>query len=244
MTSPPDRPVDRSSSSPAGMGQHAMEGGEDAVGAAPRQGMDLSGLALGTRWRTVFPGEERQLGMLRRWLASVLPACPSRDDVISVANELASNAVRHTASGRGGTFAVEIAWHRTAVRVAVADGGGPAEPRLIDDPVAEHGRGLLLVHGLSLRAGVIGDQQGRLVWAEIPWNAPDAVARESVLDLYEGVIRDGEALLARRFGDVPTWFGRSTLEWWALPRPDVLVSEPSARELAGLLYRLLDAPAA
>jgi serine/threonine-protein kinase RsbW len=244
MTSPPDRPVDRPSSSSAGIGQHAMEGEKDAAGAGPRQGMDLSELAPGTRWRRVFPGEERQLGLLRRWLASVLPACPSRDDVIGVANELASNAVRHTASGRGGKFAVEIAWHRTAVRVAVADGGGPAEPRLVDDPVAEHGRGLLLVHGLSLRAGVIGDQQGRLVWAEISWNAPDAVARESVLDLYEGAIRDGEAMLAHCFGDVPTWFGHSTLEWWALPRPDVLVSAPSARELAGLLYRLLDAPAA
>jgi hypothetical protein len=241
MSSPPDRPVDRSSSSPGDIGQHATEGGKDAVGAASGQAMDLSGLAPGTRWRRVFPGEERQLGMLRRWLASVLPACPSRDDVIGVANELASNAVRHTSSGRGGKFAVEIAWHRTAVRVAVADGGGPAEPRLIDDPVAEHGRGLLLVHGLSLRAGVIGDHQGRLVWAEISWHDPDAVARESVPDRYEGAIRDGEALLARRFGDVPTWFGRSTLEWWALPRPDVLVSASSARELAGLLYRLLDA---
>ena len=25
------------------------------------------------RWRRVFEGEERQLGMMRRWLASVLP---------------------------------------------------------------------------------------------------------------------------------------------------------------------------
>jgi len=41
----------------------------------------------------VFPGEERQLAVLRRWLATLLPACPARDDVILVATELASNAI-------------------------------------------------------------------------------------------------------------------------------------------------------
>jgi hypothetical protein len=190
----------------------------------------------------VFSGEERSLRDLRRWLTTLLPACPSRDDVISVANELASNAIRHTASGHGGRFAVEIAWHEAVVRVTAADGGGPAEPRLMDDPVAEHGRGLLLVRGLSLCTGVIGNQRGRLVWAEIAWDAPDAAAQESAQDPYEAVINEGEAALARRFGDVPTWFGRSTLAWWALAGPGALVSAPSARELAGLLYRLLDTP--
>ena len=53
------------------------------------------------------------------------------------------------------------------MRVAVADSGGPGEPRVIEDPTAEHGRGLLLVHGLSVRTGVAGDQRGRLVWADI-----------------------------------------------------------------------------
>lgn len=37
-------------------------------------------------------------------LASVLPECPARDDVISVATELASNAILHTASGNRGWF--------------------------------------------------------------------------------------------------------------------------------------------
>src|SRR5713226_6853778 len=44
-------------------------------------------------WGRVFPGEERQLGMLRRWLAELLPDCPSRDDVASGATELGSNAI-------------------------------------------------------------------------------------------------------------------------------------------------------
>ncbi|HUY51161.1 MAG TPA: ATP-binding protein [Streptosporangiaceae bacterium] len=90
---------------------------------------------------------------MRRWLASLLPDCPARDDAAVVATELGSNAIRHTASGRGGWFTVEVTWHGPSLRVAVADGGTPDGPRMIDDPAGEHGRGLLMVHGLSLRTG-------------------------------------------------------------------------------------------
>ncbi len=44
----------------------------------------------GLPWRRVFPGDERQLGVLRRWLSSLLPDCPARSDVLSVATELVS----------------------------------------------------------------------------------------------------------------------------------------------------------
>jgi hypothetical protein len=54
--------------------------------------------------------------------------------------ELATNAVKFTGSGHGGWFIVEITWYRRAVRVAVADGGAPTAPWLIDDPLGEHGR--------------------------------------------------------------------------------------------------------
>jgi hypothetical protein len=67
-------------------------------------------LAPGLRRRRVFPGEERALAALRRWLSSMLATCPVRDDVLCVATELGTNAVQHTASGRGGWFAVEVAW--------------------------------------------------------------------------------------------------------------------------------------
>src|SRR3984893_16855085 len=100
-----------------------------------------SGFAPGARWRRAFPGEESQLGVLWRWLASLLPPCPARDDVVSVANELGSNAIVHTLSGRGGRFAVEVTWYGPLVRVAVADGGAPAGRRVGDDTVGEQGRG-------------------------------------------------------------------------------------------------------
>ena len=153
-----------------------------------------SGLAPGSRWRRDFPGEESQLGVLRRWLASLLPPCAARDDVIAVANELGSNAIVHTLSGRGGRFAVEVTWYGPLVRVAVADGGAPAGPRIIDDPAGEHGRGLLVVRELSARTGECGDERGRLVWADVPWGDAGAAEPASPQDRYEAAIRDGQAV--------------------------------------------------
>lgn len=127
----------------------------------------LPELVPGLRWRRVVPGHERQLGVLRRWLESLLPQCPARD-------------------------------HLTAVG-------------------------------------------GRLIWADVRWADTTAAAVVSP-DPYEAAIRDGEAALARSFAGVPTWFGRSTLQWWAMVGTGGLVTAPSARELGGLLDQLLDAP--
>ena len=124
------------------------------------------------QWKRTFPGEERQLGALRRWLASLLPECPARDDATYVASELGANAIRHTASGRDGWFAVQVAWHKSVIRISVADQGGPTEPRVIAAPGAEHGRGLLLVEGLSIGMGTCGVHRGSLIWADVPWNGP------------------------------------------------------------------------
>jgi hypothetical protein len=128
------------------------------------------------------------------------------------------------------------------VQVAVADCGGLAEPRIIDDPDGERGRGLLLVQRLSLRTGWAGDRRGRLVWAQVAWPDQAPAVSDPSKDPYQAVVREGEAALARRFAGVPAWFGRSTLAWWAVAGPAGLVSAPTAQELAGLLYRLLNAP--
>jgi hypothetical protein len=120
-------------------------------------------------------------------LAHLDAAGPARDNVLSAATELASNALRHTASGRGGWFAVEITRYPSVVRVAVADQGGPAEPQVIENLSAEHGRGLLLVRGLSMRAGVTGDQRGRLVRAGMAFG--DTGNAAAVTDPCEAAIR-------------------------------------------------------
>jgi anti-sigma regulatory factor (Ser/Thr protein kinase) len=126
-----------------------------------------------------FPGAEVQLRELRRWLAGLLPDCEARCDVVTVAVELAANAVRHSASGRPGRFfAVEVTYDGSVVGVAVADGGGPGQPKIVGRPYSdeldgfdEHGRGLRMVQELSVRTGVIGGMRGRVVWAEVPWPA-------------------------------------------------------------------------
>jgi hypothetical protein len=156
-----------------------------------------------------------------------------------VANELASNAIRHTASGSDSCFAVEVTRHPSVVQVAVADCGSSAEPHVIEDPDGEHGRGLLLVRDLSVRSGVVGDGRGRLVWAQVAWAESDLGEPLSLADPYQVAIREGEAALARRFAGVPAWYGRSTLRWWAVAGSRGLVSASSAPELAGLLHRLL-----
>jgi serine/threonine-protein kinase RsbW len=116
----------------------------------------------------LFFGQERQLREMRQWLAILLSAHPAVDDIISIATELATNAIRHTKSGvPGGSFAVVITGRPGAIRVAVADHGGLREPQVIDDPDGENGRGLLIVLRLAARVGVRGDHWGRLVWADV-----------------------------------------------------------------------------
>jgi serine/threonine-protein kinase RsbW len=159
------------------------------------------------RWRRVFPGEARELAALRRFLAVLLPECAARDDVMCVATELGSNAIRHTASGRDGRFAVEIVWDAAAVHVAVSDGGAPSGPRVVEEPRQESGRGLLLVRGLSRLCGVCGDTRGRVVWADVPWADPEAVA----LGRWVAAVGHGGEILGGALGGAPGWLGLPNL---------------------------------
>src|SRR5580704_13385607 len=45
----------------------------------------------GLAWRRDFPGDPGQVREVRQWIASRLPDCPERDDVLLVASEIASN---------------------------------------------------------------------------------------------------------------------------------------------------------
>jgi anti-sigma regulatory factor (Ser/Thr protein kinase) len=129
----------------------------------------LAGWPAAVRWRRAFPGERQQLSLMRRWLASLLPDCPARDDITLITTELAANAIVHTASGWGGSFVVTMGLGGNVVRVCVADDGADDGPRFLADAEDEHGRGLLVVTGLSTRVGVSGDHRGRMVWADVPW---------------------------------------------------------------------------
>jgi hypothetical protein len=73
-----------------------------------------------------------------------------------------------------------------------------------------------MVHELSVRTGVCGDQRGRVIWAAILWRREDAPEPPQFPVGYESAIRDEAVGLARRFPNVLTWFGPWTLQWWAL----------------------------
>jgi serine/threonine-protein kinase RsbW len=114
--------------------------------------------------------------MMRGWIHDLLPPCPALDDLVSVVDELAVNALAHTASGHAGWFSVEVLLTQDLVRVVVGDQGGPSEPHVIHDSQGEGGRGLLLVSELAIGMGVSGGADGRLVWADLPWAANGGTA--------------------------------------------------------------------
>lgn len=162
------------------------------------------------QWQRAFPGQERELAAVRRWLASLFPDCPARDDLTLVATELGTNAVRHTASGHGGAFAVTITCSGPIMRIAVADSGAPDGPQLLADADGENGRGLIVVQNLAVRTGVSGDRRGRIVWAELRWdgaitgNGSSAPHVEAAEDLSEP---------ATQFPGTTAWFGLPTRRW-------------------------------
>jgi anti-sigma regulatory factor (Ser/Thr protein kinase) len=118
----------------------------------------------------VFDGSRHEVRKVREFVAQVVDGCPVADDVILLASEVATNAVIHTASGKGGTFTVIVQPGDRAVRVEVHDGGSETLPGIGSaDDQAVSGRGLGFVEELATRWGHLGDQHGRVVWFELEW---------------------------------------------------------------------------
>jgi anti-sigma regulatory factor (Ser/Thr protein kinase) len=118
----------------------------------------------------VFLGSPRAVQDAREFVAQAVDGCPVVDDVILLASELATNAILHTASGKGGTFTVVVHSSTGMVRVEVHDGGSEASPGVsAPDDLATTGRGLGLVESLATRWGNLGDRDGRVVWFEMDW---------------------------------------------------------------------------
>jgi anti-sigma regulatory factor (Ser/Thr protein kinase) len=189
------------------------------------------------------------VGRVRRFVAELLAGYPERDDVALCATELATNAIRHTASGRGGFFAVELTWAGMTIRLAVADGGAPAGPVLRQrdlDALKEAGRGLAVVASLCDRYGAEGDHRGRVVWAQFCSASAAAPHGARVPLIPQSATAEDAALLARQYAGWHTWFGPWTRQWWAVPRHDAgatpLITASSARALASRLDTLQGDP--
>jgi serine/threonine-protein kinase RsbW len=130
-----------------------------------------------------FPGEPSQVRCARRFISDLLgPTWPRLDDVLVLASEISSNAVRHTASGNGGKFEVAVSVFAAvgAVRVAVTDQGSPSEPAIASGTdgdgesglleMSSGGRGLRIVDVMADRWGHRGSELGRTVWFEVAAN--------------------------------------------------------------------------
>ena len=119
--------------------------------------------------RREFVGQADQVAAARRFVVSAIHAAgPARDVTRLLVSEAATNAILHSASGDGGTFAVQYLISDHLVRVEVHDGGGPSSPRRrVHDLDSMTGRGLDLFDALSDRWGVAGSPDGWTVWFEL-----------------------------------------------------------------------------
>jgi anti-sigma regulatory factor (Ser/Thr protein kinase) len=118
-----------------------------------------------------YPGQRRQIRLVRATLGLLLDGCPLVGDAILIASELAANAVVHSNSAApGGRFTVRAeVCPGEYVRIEVDDQGGQWVPR---------GRELDRPHGLDLidalvgagNWGIHGDaERGRTAWARLDW---------------------------------------------------------------------------
>jgi serine/threonine-protein kinase RsbW len=119
-----------------------------------------------------FPGEAAAVGQARDFVRAILGAqWPGIDEVVVMVSEIASNAVRHTASGDNGWFDLTVTASGHTARVEIADRGSSSEPRIPEDGgesgVLTGSRGLRIVDALADRWGSRGDELGRVVWFEV-----------------------------------------------------------------------------
>ncbi|WP_327130258.1 ATP-binding protein [Streptomyces sp. NBC_01343] len=125
--------------------------------------------------RYELPADLAAPRLLRTWISARLDGWHLgglSDDLLLVATELATNAVRHGGTPARITLALRCpGTGRRVVRLEVEDSGPGFDPRSRTHPVRVEsctGRGLLLVDTLSSAWGVRPTATGQLVWAELP----------------------------------------------------------------------------
>lgn len=153
---------------------------------APPQALPAGSLAqlaghgawlVATPKRRVFPGRPDQVAHARRFVGRVLTGCPVADDAVLCVSELASNAIRHTRTGRNGKFQVVVWRGMASVCVAVLDDGSDKTPTPTPGQagrLAESGHGLLAVQALAAWWGHHtyrdGSTRGTAVWFRLDWD--------------------------------------------------------------------------
>lgn len=106
------------------------------------------------------------------FVGDVLDGCPVADDAVLLTSELVTNAIAHTASGKGGKVRVTVYRDDTRVRVEVHDDGSDQVPVVqAVDVATESGFGLGMVALMADRWGHCGGRRGRVVWFMLEWKA-------------------------------------------------------------------------
>jgi serine/threonine-protein kinase RsbW len=119
-----------------------------------------------------YAGRPANVPAARRFVRERFAASPRLDDLELIVGEFATNAIKHSPSGkRGGTFTVTILCWPDGARIEVTDlGSSIVPPMSCADALSEFGRGLLIVSALADKAGhdVTGDH-AHCAWAEVSW---------------------------------------------------------------------------
>jgi anti-sigma regulatory factor (Ser/Thr protein kinase) len=107
----------------------------------------------------------------RRALAAVDGTWPScvRDDVLLLATELVTNAVRHSSAAAGQPVRVELLRGTDTLRVAVFDEGTGFTAEAPPEPNEAGGWGLALVDRIADRWAVTPAGSGTCAWFEIAY---------------------------------------------------------------------------
>ena len=128
-------------------------------------------------YRSSFPGLESSVAEARRFVADRL-ATHGRDalaaDLVLVASELATNAVRHARAGYDVVVDVDALG---PVRLAVRD-PGPGRPVSRREP----GRGLTLVDAVCDRWGITDQAPGKEVWCFLGGNSTAPASSAGAVD--------------------------------------------------------------
>jgi serine/threonine-protein kinase RsbW len=142
-------------------------------------GAHLGVVRAPAKYTRAYDGRADQIRQVRAFLAGVLDGCPVAGDAVLVGDELASNAVRHSNSGKpGGRFTVRVEVHEPDyLWIEVEDEGGPRwKPR---SPDGETWHGLNIVGQVTGEGnwGIDGTACGSVVWARLDWPEPQPSSR-------------------------------------------------------------------
>ncbi|MDX6742926.1 ATP-binding protein [Actinocorallia sp. A-T 12471] len=120
-------------------------------------------------WRRAFRGPPCQVKQARRFISETLDGSGSETEASTIVTELATNAIRHTPSGEGGWFGVEVTRNTAIVKLSVTDlGDGKGLNWDNSEFLDEGGRGLFVVRQMARSVGAARLQGlGHVVWATL-----------------------------------------------------------------------------